>query len=213
MMLGVTTITNVPIMVILVMAAITANLLLLPVVVVNAQQLAQSENIPNPETNGDITIQSGLYSDPQPSYVNPHFIFDLSTFQMWFSKENLSQFSVMNLPDEGVRPSFNLRPTSFDFNFYVQILEQELSGSTLTFLKEVRGSYNIYKIQDFPELNERHYYGRGITYVGNQTWFDSEALFMEKMNAPFSYGIYVRGETLTLILFTGFCQVLCFGNS
>lgn len=75
--------------------------------------------------------------------------------------------SITNLPDERARPSFNLRPTSFDFNFYVQILEQELSGSTLTFLKEVRGSYNIYKVQDLPNLNERHYYGRGTVSVGN----------------------------------------------
>ena len=101
---------------------------------------AQSQNIPNPETNGDITIQSGLLPDPRPGYVKPHFTFDLSTFQIWFSKENLSQFSVMYLPDDGEWPSFNLRPTSFDFDFYVQILEQGLNGSTSTFLKEVRGS-------------------------------------------------------------------------
>ena len=196
-MLGVTTITNVPIMVMLVVAAITANILLLPVVVVNAQQLAQSENIPNPETNGDITIQSGLYSDPQPSYVNPHYVFDLSTFQMWFSKENLSQFSVMNLPDEGVRPSFNLRPTSFDFNFYVQIPEQDSSSNTTTtFLKSVGGWFNIYKVQDFPELNERHYYGSGTVSVGNQTWGNSDGEFMEKTSQPFYYGIFVKGKPL-----------------
>ena len=178
----------------LVTAATMTISFLLPVIVINAQQAVQSENIPNPETNGDITIQSGLLPDPQPSYVNPHFIFDLSTFQMWFSKENLSQFSVIYLPDEGVWPSFNLRPTYFDFNFYVQILEQGLNGSTLTFLKQVHGSCNIYKIQDFPELNERHYYGRGITDVGNQTWINSEGLFMEKTNVPFYYGIYVKGK-------------------
>ena len=63
---------------------------LLPVLVVSEQQAAPAENIPNPETNGDITIQTGLLPYPQPGYVNPHFTFDLSTFQMWFSKENLS---------------------------------------------------------------------------------------------------------------------------
>ena len=77
--------------------------------------------------------------DPRPGYLDPHFTFDLSTFQKWFSKENLSQFSVMNLPDEGEWPSFNLRPTYFDFDFNVQILEQGLNDSTLTFLKGVSG--------------------------------------------------------------------------
>ena len=33
---------------------------LLPVLVVNAQQAAPAENMLNPETNGDITIQTGL---------------------------------------------------------------------------------------------------------------------------------------------------------
>ena len=32
---------------------------LLPINVVNAQQVANSENIPHPETRGDMTIQSG----------------------------------------------------------------------------------------------------------------------------------------------------------
>ena len=45
----------------------------------------------------------------------------------------------MNLPDAGEWPSFNLRPTYFDFDFNVQILGQGLNGSTLTFLKEVSG--------------------------------------------------------------------------
>ena len=112
---------------------------LLPVLVVNAQRAAPAENMLNPETNGDITIQTGLLPDPRPGYLDPHFTFDLSTFQMWFSKENLSQFSVMNLPDEGEWPSFNLRPTYFDFDFNVQILEQGLNDSTLTFLKGVSG--------------------------------------------------------------------------
>ena len=108
---------------------------LLPGLVVNAHQGAPAENMLNPETNGDITIQTGLLPDPRPGYLDPHFTFDLSIFQMWFSKENLSQFSVMNLPDEGEWPSFNLRPTYFDFDFNVQIPEQGLNGSTLTFIK------------------------------------------------------------------------------
>ena len=192
MVLRITTITTVPIMVMLVMAAaVTANILLLPVVMVNAQQLAQSENIPNPETNGDITIQSGLYPDPD-AVVNRQFIFDLSTFQMSFSKQNLSQFSVMYLP--GVEPILYTGPTFFRFGLDIQIPEQQSSGNTMTYLKHVNGWLTIYKVQEFPELNERHYYGRGHVSVENQTWANSEGVLMEKTKAPFYYGIYVKGK-------------------
>ena len=90
-MLKVVTIASFAVMAYLVTAATMMTIsFLLPVLVVNAQQAAPAENIPNPETNGEITIQSGLLPDPRPGYVNPDFTFDLSTFQMWFSKENLS---------------------------------------------------------------------------------------------------------------------------
>ena len=43
------------------------------------------------------------------------------------NEENIGNLTMMDLvgnKDEGVWPSFNLRPTYFDFSFYVQILEQ-----------------------------------------------------------------------------------------
>lgn len=136
-----------------------------------------------------------LHPDPD-IVVYRQFIFDLSTFQMSFSKQNLSQFSVMYLPDQGVEPTLYLWPTSFGFYFHVQIPEQQSSSNTTTLLKRVGGWFNIYKIQDFPELDERHYYGSGTVSIGNQTWWNSEGEFLEKASQPLYYGIFVKGRPL-----------------
>jgi hypothetical protein len=152
----------------------------------------QSENIPNPETNGDITIQFAMYPDTD---MRGWFLMYPSTIQILFSKQNMSQFNIINLPNEGIKPSAYKGPTTFSFEFYVEIpIQPQSDTDKTTLIKHVSGYFNIYKVQEFPQVNEQYTYGRGSINVGNATWFNGEGVYMESLSQQPIYGMILTGR-------------------
>jgi hypothetical protein len=146
----------------------------------------QLENIPNPDTNGDITIKYAI--QPYGS-SDSSFVMILSTFQMYFSKQNLSLYDTRVM--DGSLTSKN--PVSFNFAFH--LLQNQYDNISITTLqKSAEGYFSIYKVQDFPQYNERYYYGSGTLHIGSAWWFDTQGVFMERTSAPFYYGVSVNGQ-------------------
>jgi hypothetical protein len=139
------------------------------------------ENVPNPQRNGNITIIATAYPDPDYDTL---FDPDPNSISMSFSKENIT-FNVIN---EGiVKPTVSKLPTWFSINFDLEI---PVDNST-TLITTASGIFNIYKVQEFPQVNEIIHFARGTLSIGEERW-DTEAAFIVLPQQPFS-GIVLQG--------------------
>jgi hypothetical protein len=60
-------------------------------------------------------------------------------------------------------------------------------------VKRVGGWFDTYKVQEYPQVNERHVYGKGTISVGNETWWRGEGVYMESLSQQPIYGMIFTG--------------------